>query len=90
MMAVMNDANATDSAPAATPPLPPAPGTISVGSLASALGSSRSGIIRSIKDGKIPDAEFRTVGGHRRWAFASAVAIVRKAGRAVPAAWGSP
>jgi hypothetical protein len=69
---------------------PPMLGTVSVGALAAALGTTRSSIIRAIKALEIPDAERRTHGNHRRWETATAAAIVRKAGRPVPAAWGSP
>jgi hypothetical protein len=69
---------------------PAAFGTISIGALAAALGSSRSTVLRAVTNGAIPDAEARTRKGHRRWKIETARNIVRKAGRPVPPAWGSP
>lgn len=75
---------ATDS------PVPPRYVTLS--ELHDALGISRSTLLRRIAERKVPEA-VRTEGGetgvgHRRWKVATARAIVRRAGKAVPAAWG--
>lgn len=60
---------------------------VTIGVLANALDSTPSTIKRHIEAGTVPEAEARTAGGHRRWNVASAAAIVRAAGRAVPAGW---
>lgn len=64
-----------------------APFGVTIGELAEALDSSPSTIKRHIEAGTVPEAEARTEGGHRRWSVTSAAAIVRAAGRAVPAGW---
>lgn len=61
---------------------------VTIGELADALDSTPSTIKRHIEAGTVPEAEARTEGGHRRWSVASAAAIVRAAGRAVPPRWG--
>lgn len=80
----------TDAAPTETPAPPPAPfSTVGVGALASALGTSRSSLLRAIVEKQIPDADGRTLGKHRRWSLALAAQIVRAAGRPVPQGWSS-
>lgn len=75
------------TAPALPSASPALPFGVPIGELAEALGSSPSSVKRAVERREIPDAEARTEGGHRRWSVASAAAIVRAAGRAVPRGW---
>jgi hypothetical protein len=66
---------------------------VTIGELCKALGNvPRSTLIRAIDAGEVPEADARTAGrgkghGHRRWSYASARAIVERAGRKPPKSW---
>jgi len=68
------------------PTLPDGSPAVMVGELAAALGSSRSGVLRAEKAGRIAAAPARW-NGKRVWPRGLAAEIVSRAGKPVPASW---